>query len=200
VNDFLVVLDFLSTFAFALVGARLAASRFMDYGGILFVASVAALTGGTFRNLVLDIPLTWIEKPYLLGAVLLAVVLTIVFKWSKEVGSFVLFIDSIGLGVSTVAGTALALDLNLDPIPAILLGLLSAVLGGLTRDLLAQVPPVLLHRETNGTAAFIGASAFVLAIEAGANQELASAIGLVLVIGIRLISIKQNWNLPKIKG
>jgi uncharacterized membrane protein YeiH len=200
VNDFLVVLDFLSTFAFALVGARLAASRFMDYGGILFVASVAALTGGTFRNLVLDIPLTWIEKPYLLGAVLLAVVLTIVFKWSKEVGSFVLFIDSIGLGVSTVAGTALALDLNLDPIPAILLGLLSAVLGGLTRDLLAQVPPVLLHRETNGTAAFIGASALVLAIEAGANQELASAIGFVLVISIRLISIKQNWNLPKIKS
>ena len=128
-NDFLVVLDFLSTFAFALVGARLAASRFMDYGGILFVASVAALTGGTFRNLVLDIPLTWIEKPYLLGAVLLAVVLTIVFKWSKEVGSLVLFMDSIGLGVSTVAGTALALDLNLAAIPAILLGLLSAVLG-----------------------------------------------------------------------
>ena len=82
-NDFLVVLDFLSTFAFALVGARLAASRFMDYGGILFVASVAALTGGTFRNLVLDIPLAWIEKPYLLAAVLLAVVLTIAFKWSN---------------------------------------------------------------------------------------------------------------------
>ena len=121
-------------------------------------------------------------------------------KWAKEVGSFVLFIDSIGLGVSTVAGTALALDLKLDPIPAILLGLLSAVLGGLTRDLLAQVPPVLLHRKTNGTASFIGASAFVIAIEAGANQEIASAIGFVLVIGIRLISIKQNWNLPKIKG
>ena len=199
-NDFLVVLDFLSTFAFALVGARLAASRFMDYGGILFVASVAALTGGTFRNLVLDIPLTWIEKPYLLGAVLLAVALTIIFKWSNEVGKFVLFIDSIGLGVSTVAGTALALDLKLTAIPAILLGLLSAVLGGLTRDLLAQVPPVLLHRETNGTAAFIGASALVVAIEVGATQELASGIGFVLVIAIRLISIKQNWNLPKIKG
>jgi uncharacterized membrane protein YeiH len=172
----------------------------MDYGGILFVASVAALTGGTFRNLALDIPLTWIEKPYLLGAVLLAVALTIVFKWSSEVGNFVLLIDSIGLGVSTVAGTALALDLNLQAIPAILLGLLSAVLGGLTRDLLAQVPPVLLHRETNGTASFIGASFFVVAIELGANQELAAAIGFVLVISIRLISIKQNWNLPKIKG
>ncbi|MCF8534671.1 MAG: TRIC cation channel family protein [Candidatus Nanopelagicaceae bacterium] len=199
-NDFLVVLDFLSTFAFALVGARLAASRFMDYGGILFVASVAALTGGTFRNLVLDIPLAWIEKPYLLAAVLLAVILTIAFKWSNEVGSFVLFIDSIGLGVSTVAGTALALDLKTPAIPAILLGLLSAVLGGLTRDLLAQVPPILLHRETNGTAAFIGASALVIAIELGSNQELATAIGFVLVIGIRLISIKRNWNLPKIKG
>ncbi len=199
-NDFLVILDFLSTFAFALVGARLAASRFMDYGGILFVASVAALTGGTFRNLVLDIPIAWIEKPYLLAAVLLAVLLTIAFKWSNEVGSFVLFMDSIGLGVSTVAGTALALDLKTPAIPAILLGLLSAVLGGLTRDLLAQVPPILLHRETNGTASFLGASALVIAIEFGANQELATAIGFVLVIGIRLISIKHNWNLPKIKS
>ena len=199
-NDFLVILDFLSTFAFAMVGARLAASRFMDYGGILFVASIAALTGGTFRNLVLDIPLAWVEKPYLLLAVLLAVVLTIVFKWANEVGTFVLFMDSIGLGVSAVAGTALALDLNTPAIPAIVLGLLSAVLGGLTRDLLAQVPPILLHRETNGTAAFIGASSLVLAIELGASQELASAIGFVLVIGIRLISIKRNWNLPKIKS
>jgi len=200
VNDFLVILDFLSTFAFAMVGARLAASRFMDYGGILFVASIAALTGGTFRNLVLDIPIAWVEKPYLLLAVLLAVVLTIVFKWANEVGTFVLFMDSIGLGVSAVAGTALALDLNTPAIPAILLGLLSAVLGGLTRDLLAQVPPILLHRETNGTAAFIGASTLVIAIEAGASQELASAIGFVLVIGIRLVSIKRNWNLPKIKS
>ena len=199
-NDFLVVLDFLSTFAFALVGARVAASRFMDYGGILFVASVAALTGGTFRNLVLDIPMAWIQKPYLLAAVLLAVVLTIAFKWSNEVGKFVLFIDSVGLGVSTVAGTALALDLNTPAIPAILLGLLSAVLGGLTRDLLAQVPPILLHRETNGTASFIGASALVIANEVGASQELATAIGFLLVIAIRLISIKQNWNLPRIKG
>jgi uncharacterized membrane protein YeiH len=172
----------------------------MDYGGILFVASVAALTGGTFRNLVLDIPMAWIQKPYLLAAVLLAVVLTIAFKWSNEVGKFVLFIDSVGLGVSTVAGTALALDLNTPAIPAILLGLLSAVLGGLTRDLLAQVPPILLHRETNGTASFIGASALVIANEVGASQELATAIGFLLVIAIRLISIKQNWNLPKIKG
>ena len=199
-NDFLVILDFLSTFAFALVGARLAASRFMDYGGILFVASVAALTGGTFRNLALDIPLAWIEKPYLLAAVLLAVLLTIAFKWSQEVGNFVIFIDSVGLGVSTVAGTALALDLNTPAIPAVILGLLSAVLGGLTRDLLAQVPPILLHRETNGTASFIGATALVIANEVGASQELSTAIGFLSVLTIRLVSIKQNWNLPKISG
>lgn len=199
-NDFLVILDFLSTFAFALVGARLAASRFMDYGGILFVASVAALTGGTFRNLALDIPLAWIEKPYLLAAVLLAVLLTIAFQWSQEVGNFVIFIDSVGLGVSTVAGTALALDLNTPAIPAVILGLLSAVLGGLTRDLLAQVPPILLHRETNGTASFIGATALVIANEVGASQELSTAIGFLSVLTIRLVSIKQNWNLPKISG
>ena len=91
-------------------------------------------------------------------------------------------------------------NLKTPAIPAILLGLLSAVLGGLTRDLLAQVPPILLHRETTGTASFIGASAFVIAIQVGASQEIASAIGFLVVIGIRLISIKRNWNLPKIKS
>jgi uncharacterized membrane protein YeiH len=65
---------------------------------------------------------------------------------------------------------------------------------------LAQVPPILLHRETNGTASFIGASALVIANEVGASQELATAIGFLLVIAIRLISIKQNWNLPKIRN
>ena len=177
-----------------------------SFGGFFALAFLALILKWAFgnrgkdKNFIVTPDQAGKKDQYGLGAVLLAVVLTIVFKWSKEVGSFVLFIDSIGLGVSTVAGTALALDLNLDQIPAILLGLLSAVLGGLTRDLLAQVPPVLLHRETNGTASFIGASALVIAIEVGANQELASAIGFVLVIGIRLISIKQNWNLPKIKG
>lgn len=86
----------------------------MDYGGIAFVASVTALTGGTFRNLVLLTRPAWLENVYLLVAVLLAVVLTIIFKSTKPVGKFILVLDSFSLGVAVVAAVDVVLWCLLD--------------------------------------------------------------------------------------
>lgn len=194
----ILVLDHLSTFAFALVGARVAAMRQMDYGGLVVVAAVAALSGGTFRNLILDIDPVWIDQPSLLVVIVLAVVLTIVFKWVKPVGNFVQLLDSLGLAVATVAGVALALESEKGVIPAILLGVISGVLGGLVRDLLAQIAPTLLHRETNGTSALIGAVGYVVAIEIGTDAAIASVIAGALVFAFRSVSIKLNWHLPRL--
>lgn len=196
--DLILVLDHLSTFAFALVGARVAAMRNMDYGGLLVVAAAAALSGGTFRNLILDVTPVWLLQPTLLLAIVLAVLLTIIFRWTKPVGNFIQTLDSAGLAIATVAGVALALDFEVGVIPAIVLGVISGVLGGLIRDLLSQVEPTLLHRETNGTSAFLGAAGYVLAIEVGANAALASVLAGVLVFGFRSVSIKLNWHLPKL--
>lgn len=196
--DLILFLDHLSTFAFALVGARVAAMRHMDYGGLVVVAAVAALSGGTFRNLILDINPAWIEQPTLLLVILLAVLLTIAFKWVKPVGSFVQLLDSIGLAVASIAGVALALDYEISIIPAIVLGVISGVLGGLVRDLLAQTEPTLLHRETNGTSALIGTIGYVIAVEAGIDVATSSAIAGALVFIFRSVSIKYNWHLPKI--
>lgn len=196
--NLILVLDHLSTFAFALVGARVAAMRQMDYGGLVVVAAVAALSGGTFRNLILDIDPVWIDQPSLLVVIVLAVVLTIVFKWVKPVGNFVQLLDSLGLAVATVAGVALALESEKGVIPAILLGVISGVLGGLVRDLLAQIAPTLLHRETNGTSALIGAVGYVVAIEIGTDAAIASVIAGALVFAFRSVSIKLNWHLPRL--
>ena len=79
-----------------------------------------------------------------------------------------------------------------------MLGVISGVLGGLVRDVLSQVEPTLLHRETNGTSAFLGAVSFVLALELGLNQTYASVIAGSLVFAFRSLSIKFNWHLPKL--
>jgi uncharacterized membrane protein YeiH len=196
--NLILILDHLSTFAFALVGARIAAMRNMDYGGLLFVAAAAALSGGTFRNVILDINPAWINQPTLLLVIALAVVLTITFRWVKPVGNFIQLLDSLGLAIATIAGVALAVEFDKGVIPAVVLGVISGVLGGLVRDVLSQVEPTLLHRETNGTSAFLGAVSFVLALEVGLNQTYASVLAGSLVFAFRSLSIKFNWHLPKL--
>ena len=191
-------LDFLSTFAFALVGAKVAALKGMDYGGITFVAAVSALSGGTFRNFALQIQVAWLYQPYLIIAVLLAVISVIVFS-SGPIGKFAIILDSLGLAFAAVAGVYLSLQHGAAPFAAVVLGVLSAVLGGLTRDVLCQTPPVLLHRETNGTATLIGAAIFAILYKLDVQVAINSAISGAIVLVIRLLSIKYKVNLPKLK-
>ena len=192
------ILDFISTFAFALVGAKVAALKGMDYGGITFVAGVSALSGGTFRNFALQTQVAWLYQPYLLIAVLLAVISVIAFA-SGPIGKYALVLDSIGLAFAAIAGVNLSLERNAEVFAAVVLGVLSAVLGGLTRDVLCQTPPVLLHRETNGTAALLGAIVFATLYKFNVHVALNSVISGGVVLAIRLTSIKFRWNLPKLK-
>jgi uncharacterized membrane protein YeiH len=191
-------LDFIATFAFALVGAHTAVNRGMDVGGILFVAGVSALSGGTFRNMALQIHPAWIDRPYLLFAVIAAFLATLISKRSGRVGKYALALDSLGLGFAVVAAAQIAVAHHLMIGATLVLAVLSGVLGGLIRDVLCQVPPVLLHRETNGSAALIGAITFIALCHTPLTYLENGAISGLLVVLIRLLSIKFRWNLPRI--
>jgi uncharacterized membrane protein YeiH len=193
------LLDFIATFAFALVGSRVAASKNMDYGGITFVAAVTALSGGTFRNLALNLKPAWLIEPYLLIAVLLAVVITILFKAKDAAKKFVLVLDSISLGVAVVAAVQVSKDAGVGVVGTVVLGVLSAVLGGLVRDVLCQIPPILLHRETIGTSSLLGAIICVALYETNLSSSVIAVIGGAVVVLVRLLSVKFRINLPKIK-
>ena len=197
-SDAVVVLDFIATFAFAWVGARVAATKGLDYGGILFVAAVSALSGGTFRNIVLQTHPAWVDHPYLLIAVGIAFLITVVAATKRPVGKLGLILDSFGLGFSVVAAVDVSLRAHTPIYAAIVLGVLSGVLGGLTRDVLCQVPPVLLHRETSGTVSVLGACVYAALYHAGFNSLIAGISGGVLIVLLRLASIKWKINLPKI--
>ena len=194
----IIVLDFISTFAFAWVGARVAASKNLDYGGIFFVAGVSAVAGGTFRNLVLQMRPAWLDHPYLFIAIAVAVLLTIIQGKRDPIGKIGLILDSFGLAFAVVAAVEVSLKADVPTYAAIILGTLSGVLGGLTRDVLCQVPPVLLHRETSGTVSLLGAIVFVTLFKLGQESLTSALISGLLIVALRLLSVKFKINLPKL--
>ena len=194
------LLDLAGTFAFALVGARIAANKGLDYGGIAFIAAIASLAGGTFRNLLLGERPPWVLHGWLFLGVLLAVVITLSIKRITPVGRFVLTLDTIGLAVCSVSGAQFALTQGASFVSAVILGLIGAVTGGLLRDVLCQVEPVLLHRETIGTSCLAGSLVYVSCDYFGVNQIFSVVLGSAVVILVRELSIKFDWHLPKVGG
>ena len=193
------MLDIIATFAFALVGARIAADRRMDYGGILLIATVASLTGGSLRNLFLGERPIWLQQPWYFLSILLAVAITIALRITRPVGKVVLAMDTLGLAVAVVSGVQYSLDHYAPSFAAVILGVLTAVAGGLLRDVLCQVEPVLLHRETIGTACTVGALVYVLIEPTSLPNGAVALISGAVIVLVRSVSIKQGWNLPKVK-
>lgn len=195
--EFLPALDLLSTLVFALVGARIAADKGLDYGGIAFIAAVASLSGGTLRNLFLGLTPVWIIDPWIIISVLSAVLITLVFRRVTRIGKTLLVMDTLGLAVATISGSHLAFKENVSWWAAIILGLITAVTGGLLRDVLCQVEPVLLHRETIGTSSLMGAITFVSLHQLEVSQTISALAGAAIVVITRIVSIYFDLHLPK---
>ena len=195
--ELLPFLDLLSTLVFALVGARIAADKGLDYGGIAFIAAVASVSGGTLRNVFLGLKPVWISDPWITVAVLSAVVITLVFRRVTRIGKTLLVMDTFGLAIATISGSYLALQEGVYWLAAIILGVITAVTGGLLRDVLCQVEPVLLHRETIGTSSLVGAVTFVWLQQLEVDLTLSAVIGAAVVVITRIISIYFDLNLPK---
>ena len=193
------ILDLLSVFVFALVGARVAADRGLDYGGIALVSIVASVSGGTLRNIFLGLKPILITDPWVIGSVIGAVAITLSVRRVTKIGKTLLIMDTLGLAIATASGVQLAHNLNSPWYATIILGVITAVTGGLLRDVLCQLEPVLLHRETIATSSLCGAIAFVLLIEFNVDVSVATISGGVVVALVRMLSIQFDLNLPKFK-
>ena len=191
-------LDLIATFAFAIVGARIAANKGLDYGGIALIAAVASISGGTLRNLFMGQRPPWILHSWLFASIALAVLITVIAKQKKPVGRFLLALDTFGLAVATVSSANFAATNDANFLSIVALGLIGGVTGGLLRDVLCQVEPVLLHRETIGTSCLAGALVYAGLHYLNVSEVIvAISAGLVIVL-VREVSIKFDWHLPKI--
>lgn len=198
--DFIQILDLLGTFAFAISGALSAAEKRYDVFGVFFVAFITALGGGTTRDLLLGItPVSWMLNYSYLMVISLAVILTFVFykrvlKWRKALFLF----DSVGLGVFTIIGMEKALSMDIPWIFAIFMGVISAVLGGVFRDTFNNEVPLILRKEIYATACFLGAFTMMGLQYLGVQQEINLLLTILMIILIRIVSVKYKLSLPSI--
>jgi uncharacterized membrane protein YeiH len=124
--------------------------------------------------------------------------ITIALGKKQEVGRLALSLDTLGLAVATVSSVQFALINEAPIVAAAVLGLIGAVSGGLFRDIMCQTEPVLLHRETIGTACLSGAVVYLALDAFELNEAAVVAVAGIVVVLVRELSIKFNWNLPTI--
>lgn len=199
--DIIYLLDLIGTFVFAISGIRLASRTDMDIFGASVVGFVTAIGGGTVRDLLLNNhPITWMADMTYPLVILAAVPFT--FMMGKKLNNFskTLFIfDTIGIAMFTIIGMEAALSFGLNPFMAGLMGMISAVVGGVTRDVLCREVPLIFRKEIYATACLLGAVVFYLGIEIDLPDNLNYLITTAVIISIRTVSIKWNLSLPKMK-
>ncbi|MCL4166839.1 UNVERIFIED_CONTAM: hypothetical protein GTU68_030001, partial [Idotea baltica] len=142
--ELIYALDILGTFAFAISGALLAAEKRLDLFGVIIIAFVTAVGGGMLRDILIDAhPINWIGDFNYLYTIFIAVIATFLFKSKILPLSKTLFLfDTIGLGVFTLLGLQKALVFDLHPFVALIMGMISAVFGGVLRDVLTNRVPL----------------------------------------------------------
>jgi uncharacterized membrane protein YeiH len=191
------------TFFFAISGALAMRDKNPDWFGAAFTGFVTAIGGGTLRDMMLgSYPLVWIGDIHFLYAVIAGVLTAILFH--RRLGTlrktFLLF-DTLGIAFFTILGTEKAMSLGVKPEIAAIMGMFTAVMGGVIRDTLANELPVLLRREIYATACLAGASLYlVLALNTSLSRNLNLALASSVIIIIRLLAVKYRLSLPAING
>jgi uncharacterized membrane protein YeiH len=195
----LLVLDLLGTFVFALSGAAAGVKHRLDLFGVLVLSYAAGNAGGITRDLLIGaVPPAAISDWRYLGVSLLAGIVTF---WRPSIidrlRSPVLLFDAAGLGLFAVAGTQKALAFGLTPVMAVLLGMLTGIGGGMTRDVLLAEIPTVLRADLYAVAALAGATVVVIGAALRLPSTTAVTIaGAVLCFGLRFVAIRRGWHLP----
>ncbi|QKC88657.1 trimeric intracellular cation channel family protein [Mesorhizobium sp. NZP2234] len=195
------LLDYAGVAVFAATGALAASRKQLDIIGFLFLASVTGIGGGTFRDLILNVPVFWVaNRDYVL---ICAVVAVLVFFTGHRVESrykLLLWLDAIGLAAFSVMGAARGLAITGSPVVSIITGMLTATFGGILRDLLAGEPSVLLRPEIYVTAALAGATIFTLGDVAGLPQIVSGLAGFVVALAVRGGALRFGWSFPSYRS
>ena len=195
------LLDFAGVAVFAATGALAASRQELDLIGFLFLASVTGVGGGTVRDLILDVPVFWIEDhAYVLVCAAVAVAAVFAAPALKSRYKLLLWLDAIGLAAFCVLGARKGLAITDSPVTAIIMGVMTGTVGGILRDVLAREPSVLLRQEIYVTAAIAGSAAFILMERLGAGLQAAAITGFVLALAVRGGALHFGWTLPRYRS
>ncbi len=194
------ILDLFGTLAFAATGAFKAIEHKSDIVGIIILATITGVAGGVLRDIVFGrIPPLAVANPlYLVITTAAAIAIFFLYKSLKKHWNVFLMFDAIGLGVFTIIGATIAYNLvGLNFLAMAFAGLLTAIGGGILRDVFVSEIPIVFVKELYASASFAGIVMFFLLLAAGLDLNVAAIPSIATATSIRLLAIRYNWNLPR---
>ncbi|MDN3669208.1 trimeric intracellular cation channel family protein [Echinicola jeungdonensis] len=198
--DLQYILELIGTYFFAVSGALAVQDREHDVFGAGFTGFVTAIGGGSLRDMLLgSYPLAWIADIGFLYTILAGILSTLFFfKFLSRLRKTLLFFDSMGIALFTVLGVEKALNLGVRWEIAAIMGMFSAVMGGVIRDTLTNATPVLFRKEIYATACLAGAFMYLILRNFGVERDINLLVSFFLIIAIRLIAVRYKLSLPKL--
>ena len=201
IDGFISILDYLGTIAFAVTGASKAITHKADIFGIIILATVVGVAGGITRDVIFGrFPTAFSDPIYISITVVVGVVMFFLYtKFKSKINIWLVF-DAIGLGVFSILGASIAYQVvGMEFLPMLFGGMITAIGGGILRDVFVREIPIVFVKEVYAVASIIGIVVFYGILNAGVDIQVASVIGIVVATGTRLLAMKYNWNLPKVK-
>ena len=192
----LVWLDYFGIAVFAVSGALVAAERRLDFVTFIFFAVVTGVGGGTLRDLLIGAPVFWVHNNGTLLICIAAAAAVWQFRARRTAARALLWFDAAGMAAYSAYGAAKALGFGVAPVPAFVMGVLTACAGGIVRDVLAGEPSILLRHEIYVTAAALSAGLFVLLSLAGLAVWPAAILAAAAGFTLRGLAIARGWSLP----
>jgi uncharacterized membrane protein YeiH len=197
-SDILYFIDLVGTGVFAISGALTAVEKRMDVFGVSAVAFITAVGGGTLRDVLIgSTPVNWMKDLNYLLLIVTGIIIALIFKnlVQKLRRTFFLF-DTIGIAVFTVLGIEKSLALDLHPIICMMMGMVSAVFGGVLRDIVCNEIPLIFRKEIYALTCLIGGAFFLLMTWLGLGQNLIILITILIIAVSRALAVRYNWQLP----
>lgn len=196
----LYLFDMTGIVACSVSGTILARSKNFDPMGCILVAMVTAIGGGTVRDLMLGRhPLFWMQDMnYLLVITLTSLIFQAFFVVNEHVDRLLKLTDSIGLAAFTLIGIKVATAYGAHPAIAILLGIVTIIVGGMIRDMICNEIPLVLQREIYITASMVGGAVYFILTYFALNERLVEVITLALIFSIRMLAIRYDWSIPPV--
>ncbi len=197
--SYVFIIELLGTMAFAVSGAFAAMEKKLDVFGVVVIAFVTAIGGGTIRDVLIgNLPVTWMQDIIAPSVILATAIAAILYRnIFHNLPKTLLLFDSLGLGLFTITGIQKGLDAGIHPAICVALGTITGCFGGVTRDLLLREIPVLFHKEFYASACIVGGVVYFLLLYV-VSAPVAQTAAIVIVCALRLLAAKFNWRLPSV--
>lgn len=198
--SFLNIIDILGTIAFAVSGAFSAMERKLDPFGVVILAFVTAIGGGTLRDVLIgNTPVAWLRNDVTATVILATAFITLFFgRYVKQFQKTLFLFDALGLGVFTLIGMEKGLRMQLSPGICIALGTITACFGGVIRDVLLNNVPLIFQREIYASACILGGSLYLLLQKTGIPNDWNTIIAILVIVLIRIIAMRYKLMLPRV--